>query len=119
MPLKDGFNSTTGEWQYIETSAIDGQGLTNEYREGFVKVVPMNLSDANYFADIFQKEVIDKKWLLMDSTLAIMVEFYLYNPNLRQAAEKRVIVEFLETGGFINFEHDVMLINMMLTRDAQ
>ena len=47
-----------------------------------------------------------------------MVEFYLYNPNLRQAAEKRVIVEFLETGGFINFETEVMTINMMLTRDA-
>lgn len=65
----------------------------------------MNLSDPNFFADIFQREIIDKKWLVMDSTIAIMLEFYLYNPNLFQVAEKRIIVEFIETGGFINMEH--------------
>lgn len=41
----------------------------------------------------------------MDSTIAIMLEFYMYNPNLNQVAEKRIMVEFIETGGFINLEH--------------
>jgi hypothetical protein len=76
----------------------------------------MNISNPNFFADIFQKEVIDKKWLVMDSTIAFIIEFYMYNPNLYQIGEKRMIIEFIETGGFINLEHQVMLINGMLYR---
>jgi hypothetical protein len=52
----------------------------------------------------------------MDSTISVMLEFYLYNLNLYQVAEKRIIIEFIETGGFINFEHQIMLINGMLYR---
>ena len=76
----------------------------------------MNISNPDFFKEIFLHEVIEKKWLVMDSTIAIMIEFYLYNPNLYQVAEKRMIIEFIETGGFINLEHQVMLINMMLYR---
>lgn len=32
--------------------------------------------------------------------------------------EKRIVVEFLEPGGFINFEHESMLINMKLQREV-
>ena len=115
--MKDTFNETTGEWTYLEpTKGFRAQGFTNIYNEGFVKVIPMNISNPNFFADIFQTEVIDKRWLVMDSTIAIMIEFYLYNPNLSQVAEKRMIIEFIETGGFINLEHQVMLMNMKLYR---
>jgi len=42
----------------------------------------------------------------MGSTLAIIMQFYVYNPNLYIMNEKRIVIEFLETGGFINLEHD-------------
>lgn len=31
--------------------------------------------------------------------------------------EKRIVIEFLEPGGFINMEHESLLINMKLYRD--
>lgn len=52
----------------------------------------------------------------MNSTLAIKIQFTVYNPNLALLAEKRIIIEFLETGGFINLEHDSVLLNSKLTR---
>ena len=58
----------------------------------------------------------DKKWLVMDSTISVHMSFYLYNPNLNQVAEKRIIIEFIETGGFINIEHEVKTINIKLYR---
>jgi len=44
------------------------------------------------------------------------MNFAIYNPNLNLVNEKRVVVEFLETGGFINLEHDSLIINMKLYR---
>lgn len=32
--------------------------------------------------------------------------------------QKRFVIEFLETGGFINFEHDSILVNTKLYRNA-
>ena len=52
----------------------------------------------------------------MDSTLAIIFQFYVYNPNLYIMNEKRIVIEFLETGGIINMEHDSLLINTKLYR---
>jgi hypothetical protein len=52
----------------------------------------------------------------MNSTLAIIFQFYVYNPNLYLINEKRIVIEFFETGGFYNLEHDSILINMKLTR---
>ena len=44
------------------------------------------------------------------------MEFYVYNPNLHMVDEKRIVIEFLEQGGFINMEHDHILINTKLFR---
>lgn len=52
----------------------------------------------------------------MPATIAIKVEFYVYNPNLYMMNQKRFVIEFLETGGFINFEHDAVLVNTKLYR---
>jgi hypothetical protein len=42
----------------------------------------------------------------MDSTIAIGISFFIYNPNLYLLEEKRIVIEFLEPGGFINIEHE-------------
>lgn len=41
----------------------------------------------------------------------------MYNPNLFMINQKRFVIEFLETGGFINFEHDSILVNTRLYRN--
>ena len=77
----------------------------------------MNLTkNPDFFQDLYQKEVIDKGWVDSNSTLAFIIQFYVYNPNYYMVNEKRVVVEFLETGGFINMEHDHLLINTKLYR---
>ena len=60
--------------------------------------------------------MIDSNWLRMESTLAIIIQFIVYNPNLQILNEKRIVLEFLETGGFINMENEQLLINMKLYR---
>ena len=67
---------------------------------------------------MFKKEVIDQQWMDDDASLAIIMSFYVYNPNLFMIDEKRIVIEFLEPGGFINMEHESLLINMKLYRET-
>ena len=66
---------------------------------------------------MFQREIIDQNWTRMNSTLAFIMQFYVYNVNLEMIDEKRVVVEFLEQGAFINLEHDSLLMNTKLYRN--
>lgn len=66
---------------------------------------------------MFQEEIIDQNWIDDDASLAIVITFYVYNPNLYFIDEKRIAIEFLEPGGFINMEHESLLINMKLYRE--
>jgi hypothetical protein len=68
---------------------------------------------------MFVKEIINPKWLELNSTLAIIFQFNVYNPNLQLVSEKRIVLEFFETGGFINLEHDQVITNMKLSRTAE
>jgi hypothetical protein len=52
----------------------------------------------------------------MDSTLALLFKIVIYNPNYRMMQEKTFVIEFLDTGGLINFEHDSVLVNTHLYR---
>ena len=40
----------------------------------------MDFNNKNFFSDIYNKEI--KPWTSMQATIAIKVEFYIYNPNL-------------------------------------
>ena len=40
----------------------------------------MDFNNDNFFKDIYTKEI--KPWTEMAATIAIKVEFYVYNPNL-------------------------------------
>lgn len=65
---------------------------------------------------MIQKELIDSEWIYMDSTLALLFKVVVYNPNYRMMHEKTFLIEFLDTGGLINFEHDSVLVNTHLYR---
>ena len=52
---------------------------------------------------MFQAEIVDQGWLTNDATVAILLEFQIYNPNLYMLAKKSFVLEFMEAGGFINF----------------
>ena len=54
----------------------------------------------------------------MKASVAVVMQFYVYNPNLRMIAEKSIAFEFLETGGFINVEHTIKISNTMFFRDT-
>ena len=74
------------------------------------------MTNENFFADMFQREIIDQNWTTSPATLAFIMEFYVYNPNLHMVDEKRIVIEYLEQGGFINMEHDHILMNTRLFR---
>jgi hypothetical protein len=42
-----------------DNTVVKVDGLINNYKDGFSKVRPMNLSDPEFFSDLFQREVID------------------------------------------------------------
>ena len=44
---------------------------------------------------MFYKEIIETGWIDNPSTLAIIVSFNVYNPNLMMYAEKTFTIEFL------------------------
>lgn len=114
-PLVD--KSGNISWTAPDRFISSGQGMLHTYDgSGFTKIVAFNMTNKNFFRQMFQEEIIDQGWIKMNSTLAIIMQFYVYNPNLYIMNEKRIIVEFLETGGFINLEHDQLLINMRLYR---
>ena len=52
----------------------------------------------------------------MQASVAIIMQFYVYNPNLRMIAEKSIGFEFLEYGGFINVEHTIRITNTKFFR---
>lgn len=59
----------------------------------------------------------DSNWIYDPATLAIIIQFNIFNPNLEMLLNKRLVIEFIETGGFINFEHDAIMVNTRLYRN--
>lgn len=99
---------------------IAGKGLIQDYDgSGFIIEAYLNKTNRHFLREMFKKNLVDTKWLEMPSTLAIIIQFYVYNPNLQMMCEKRITIEFMETGGIINMEHDSVLINMRLYRTWQ
>ena len=82
-----------------------------------MKIANLDMTNKHFFRQMFIDEIINTNWFQMKSTLAVIMQFYVYNPNLFLVQEKRIVLEFLETGGFINMEHDSIIINMKLTRN--
>lgn len=92
------------------------RGFINDYDgSGYPKVIKMDFNNVDFFQEIYNTEI--KPWTEMHGTIAIKVQFYVYNPNLYMMNQKRFVIEFLETGGFINFEHDAILVNTRLYRN--
>lgn len=80
-PLDD----PSGQLNYSEPQGIvsNGNGMLHKYQgNGYQKVVKFDTSDPNFFRKTIQDEVIQPKWLRMESTLAIIIQFVVYNPNL-------------------------------------
>ena len=63
---------------------------------------------------MIKKEVIDKNWTTNPATMAILLEFQIYNPTIQMFLEKKVAIEFLPQGGFINIEHQCEITNLKL-----
>ena len=85
----------------VATATSSIRGFLNHYDgRGYSKIVKMDFKKSNFFKDIYEKEI--KPWCEMPATIGIKVEFYVYNPNLYMKNQKRFVIEFLETGGFIN-----------------
>ena len=47
---------------------------------------------------MIKKEVIDKNWTTNPATMAILLEFQIYNPTIQMFLEKKVAIEFLPQG---------------------
>lgn len=106
------------EHEYSDETTATSQirGFLNQYDgKGYQKILKMDFNKKDFFQDIYNTEI--KPWTERKAIIAIKVEFYVYNPNLYMLNQKRFVIEFLETGGFINFEHDSILINTKLYRD--
>ena len=56
-----------------DDTSIDVDGFINNYKGGFSKRSPMNLSNPMYFSDMFQREVVDQGWLRMRATIACII----------------------------------------------
>jgi hypothetical protein len=65
----------------------------------------VNFNDTEFFARTIQNEIIKKNWFQYEATVAVIIQWWLYNPNLEIIAEKTLVIEFIESGGFINVEH--------------
>ena len=96
----------------------EANGMLHTYNgNGFTKIVKLDMSDPNYFRNTMVEEVINTGWVSKESTLSIIIQLNVYNPNLFIVNQKRIVIEFLETGGIINLEHDSILTNMRLYRE--
>lgn len=95
---------------------VDVDGFVNNYKGGYSKSVKMNLTDPEFFRNLFTEEIIDQGWSRMKASVAVIMQFYVYNPNMRMIAEKSIGFEFLEPGGFINVEHTIRITNTKLFR---
>lgn len=73
-------------------------------------------NNTHYFYQAFKQEFLNQGWTHDPSMLAVTMSMYIYNPNLWILQEKRITIEWLDSG-FINMEHDVILINMKLYRN--
>ena len=73
-------------------------GLINQYYDnGHRKIVKMDYeNDANFFQHLISKEILETGWIDMNTTIAIVIQYYIYNQNLKMSAEKRIVIEFLE-----------------------
>lgn len=102
---------------YAEEGGATSRGFVNSYQgKGHSKIVKMNMTNENFFRDFFKEEIIDRNFTKMQSTLSIIIQFVIYNPNLQLLQEKHFAIEYLEPGGIINFEHDTKLVNTKLYR---
>lgn len=85
---------------------------------GHRKVVKMDFNNTNFFRDMFQKEIVDKNWTRDPATLNIIMSFFIYNPNQFLIQERKINIEFVSVGGFINIDHTPIIANVLLSRDA-
>lgn len=85
--------------------------------QGYRKVVKMNTTSAHMFADMFEKHIVVPGWIDDPATLGIIITFFIYNPNTFLVQEKKLAIEFLTPGLFINLEHSMQMINVKLYRN--
>lgn len=115
--MLNGTNITREYDEPIRSISV-GRGLLNTYDgKGYTKVVPFNMkNNTHFFYQAIKQEMFNQNWTRDPSQLAVTLSWYIYNPNLWILQEKRVTIEFLDSG-FINLEHDVILVNMKLYRN--
>ena len=66
------------------TGGAISRGFLNEYDgSGYTQIVKLNMSDENYFRDFFMTEILHQNLTQLNSTLSIIVQFVVYNPNLK------------------------------------
>ena len=112
-------DTSLGEIPFNKKGSMYGnmKGLINSYTgQGFTKEIAIDPSNPNFFKEMFQTHIIDEGWLNDGATVALLMEFQVYNPNLWMMAKKTFVIEFMEAGGFINFQHETLMINMRLYR---
>lgn len=76
------------------------------------------MKNENFFRDMFQKEIVDPGWIHEESTLNIILSFFVYNPNLYLIQERTVNIEFIDVGGFINIDHQPIIANIKFGRNV-
>jgi len=106
---------------YKDGMAFPARGFMADLAgQGYRKTVRMDMDDPAMFKKLFQEQIIDAGWIQDPSTLAIIISFFIYNPNTYLAQEKKLAIEFLTPGLFINLEHSMSMVNTKLYRnDAQ
>lgn len=121
IPLNDTDGTTVKTINFTNpfSTLTMGRGMLNTYDgQGFTKIVKLDMkNNKNYFYEMFKKEIVNQGWTRDPQQLAILMSFYVYNSNLWLLEEKRIVIEWLDSGGFINMEHDQVIINIRLYRN--
>lgn len=116
---EDPFGNGSDPLLFNKTGGATSRGFVNNYQGlGHTKTVKLNMSNENFFREFFLEEIVNRNITRKLSTLAIVIQFVMYNPNLQVLQEKHFAIEFLEPGGLINLEHDTKLANTKLFRSS-
>ena len=56
--------------------------ISHSNGKGFRKYVKLDMTNPDFFKDMFQKNIVETGWIDDPATLNIIISFFVYNPNL-------------------------------------
>ena len=82
---KDNITGISKKIEFSESQSIsENKGFLNKYNgAGYKLDIKLDFTDKDFFKNTYKKEIMDRNWTADASTLAIIIQFNIYNPNLQ------------------------------------